>query len=247
MSGDSYLTIRRGLCERILGGVVVALREVVVDLVHGDTHVLENLPEVLTLVAEHYGAVVRKVLLDEHVAVEAAHVLDAEDTDRTERTGSHGDYLALSDVGAQLGVGSALQTVDGSQTRLDVTLERTVGHLYRQGAGHDALEAHLTVANLRAGGVTAVEAHEDLLLGIGVACKLLALDALLVHVLRYGVVDVEQRHGVLRDAGADILRQRAVDIHLAAHGDTAAGETAVHIAGHEAEHGLEGRPALRGE
>ena len=40
------------LSERILRGIVVALREVVVDLVNGDTHVLENLPEILTLMAE---------------------------------------------------------------------------------------------------------------------------------------------------------------------------------------------------
>ena len=40
------------LCERILGWVEVTLREVVVDLVNGDTHVLENLPEILTLMAE---------------------------------------------------------------------------------------------------------------------------------------------------------------------------------------------------
>jgi hypothetical protein len=72
------------LCERILGWVEVTLREVVVDLVNGDTHVLENLPEILTLMAEHNGAVVWVVLLDEDVTIEAAHVLDTEDTDRTE-------------------------------------------------------------------------------------------------------------------------------------------------------------------
>jgi hypothetical protein len=72
------------LCERILGGVVVTLREVVVDLVNGDAHVLQHLPQVLALVAEHNGAVVWVVLLDEDMTIEAAHVLDTEDTDRTE-------------------------------------------------------------------------------------------------------------------------------------------------------------------
>ena len=73
-----------GLCKRILSGVEVALREVVVDLIHGDTHVLQNLPQVLALVTEHHSAVVWVMLLDEDVTVEAAHVLDTEDTDRTE-------------------------------------------------------------------------------------------------------------------------------------------------------------------
>ena len=72
------------LCKRILRGIEVTLREVVVDLVNGNTHVLENLPEILTLMAEHNGAVVWVVFLDEDVTIEAAHVLDTEDTDRTE-------------------------------------------------------------------------------------------------------------------------------------------------------------------
>ena len=72
------------LCERILGGIEVTLREVVVDLLNGDTHVLENLPQVLTLMAEHNGAMMWVVLLNEDVTIEAAHVLDTEDTDRTE-------------------------------------------------------------------------------------------------------------------------------------------------------------------
>ena len=86
-----------------------------------------------------------------------------------------------------------------------MSLQGTVGNLNRQGASHNALEAHLAVANLRRSSVTAVEAHEDFLVGIGVASELLALDALLVHVVRYGVVDVEQCYGILADAGADVL------------------------------------------
>ena len=72
------------LCERILCGIEVTLREVVVNLVHGDAHVFKNLPEILALMSEHHSAVVRIVLLDEDVTIEAAHVLDTEDTDRTE-------------------------------------------------------------------------------------------------------------------------------------------------------------------
>ena len=72
------------LCEWILCWVEVTLREVVVNLLNGDAHVLENLPQVLTSVIEHHSAVVWVVLLDEHVTIEAAHVLNTEDTDRTE-------------------------------------------------------------------------------------------------------------------------------------------------------------------
>ena len=193
------------LAERILGRIEVALREVVVDFVNGDAHVLENLPEVLALMAEHNGAVVWIVLLDEDVTIEAAHVLDAEGTDRTERAGSHWQNLALSNVSTETGVGGRLQTVNGSEAWLQVALQGTVGNLYWQGAGHNALEAHLAVANLVGCCVAAVEAHEDFLVGVGVAEELLALDALLVHVGRNGVVDVEQGNGILGDAGSDVL------------------------------------------
>ena len=84
LRGSFFDGLQGGLCKRILGGIEVALREVVVDLVNGDAHVLENLPEILALMAEHDGAVVWVVLLDEDVTIEAAHVLDTEDTDRTE-------------------------------------------------------------------------------------------------------------------------------------------------------------------
>ena len=154
---------------------------------------------------EHHSAVVWVVLLDEDVTIEAAHVLDTEDTDRTERAGSYRNNLTLSDVSAELGVSSRLQTINSSQTWLDVTLERSVGNLNRQSASHNTLEAHLAVANLRRSSITAVEAHEDFFLGVAVASELLALDALLVHILRNGVVDVEQCNGILADAGSDVL------------------------------------------
>ena len=68
----------------------------------------------------------------------------------------------------------------------------------------------------------------------------------LMHGVGHGVVDVEQGHGVLRDAGSDVLRQSTVDVNLASHGDAATSETTVDVAGHEAEHRLEGGPALVG-
>ena len=92
------------LCEWVLSGIEVTLREVIVNLLHGDTHVLQHLPQVLTCVLEHHGSVVRIVLLDQYVTIEAAHVLDTEGTDAAERAGSNRQNLALSDISTQLGV-----------------------------------------------------------------------------------------------------------------------------------------------
>ena len=98
-------------------------------------------------------------------------------------------------------------------------------------------------AELAARGVAAVEAHE----GIGEGVVELALDVLLIEVGGDGVVDVEQGDGVAGDAHADVLAERAVDVDLAADGDAAADEAAVHVAGLEAELLREGGPALVGE
>ena len=91
---------------------------------------------------------VRVVLLDEDVAVEAVHVLDTEDADAAERACGHRQDLTLCDVGTELCVSCRLQTIDGSLARSQIAFERSVGHLYRQSACHDALEAHVAVAEL---------------------------------------------------------------------------------------------------
>ena len=85
-----------------------------------------------------------------------------------------------------------------------------------------------------------MEAHEGILVRIGE----FALDGLPVHILGDGVVDVEQGNCVLRNACPDVLAQRTVDVDLTGDRDAAAGETAVHIAGNEAELGLESGPAF---
>ena len=66
-----------------------------------------------------------------------------------------------------------------------------------------------------------MEAHE----GIGERVVELALDLGFKQARRDGVVDVEERDGILRDARADVLRQCAVDINLAGDGNAAGSQT----------------------
>ena len=101
-----------------------------------------------------------------------------------------------------------------------------------------AVRAHL--ARRR---ISAVEAHE----GIGQIIVVLALDALVIHALRYGVVDVEQRHRILRYAGSDVFRKSSVDVYFAGYRDAAARESRVNVARLESERLRECRPALVGE
>ena len=72
---------KRFLCEWVLGGIIVALREIVVNLVDGDAHILQYLPEILSCMLKHHCGMVRIVLLDEYVTIETAHVLDAKGSD----------------------------------------------------------------------------------------------------------------------------------------------------------------------
>jgi len=88
-----------------------------------------------------------------------------------------------------------------------------------------------------------VEAHE----GVGQCVVELTLDLSLKQARRDRVIDVQQRHGIVRNARADVLRQRAVDIDLTGHGNAARGQAGVHIARLKAELLRERRPALVGE
>ena len=88
-----------------------------------------------------------------------------------------------------------------------------------------------------------MEAHEGVL---DVVVELPG-DVLVIDVLRHGVIDIQQRHRVAGDAGADVLAKRAVDIHLAGHGNPPGSQAGVDIAGLKAELLREGGPALVGK
>ena len=88
-----------------------------------------------------------------------------------------------------------------------------------------------------------MEAHEGVL---DIVVEL-TLDILVIDILGHGVVDIQQCHSILGNAGTDVLAQRAVDIHFAGHGDAAGGQTGIDIAGLKAEGFGESGPALVGK
>ena len=191
---------------------------------------------------EHDSTVVREILLDQYMAVEAAHLRNGEDTDGTEAAARYRQNLALGHIGTEQVVGGGLETIEGDVTGLNVALNGAVGEFPRQIPGHDPLEVEVRGHQLGGAGIAAVEAHK----GIRELVIELSFNALVVHILWHGVVDVQQGYRILGNAGADVLGQGAVDIHLAGNRNAAAGETGVHIAGHKVELGLEGGPAFSG-
>lgn len=70
------------LLPRILCWVRQASWLVVSDIL--DAEILEYLEQGLTCVRECYGSVVWITLLNQYVTIEAAHLVDGEDTDTTE-------------------------------------------------------------------------------------------------------------------------------------------------------------------
>ena len=70
------------LLPRILGWIRQASWLVVSDIL--DAKILEYLEQGLAYVRESYGTVVWIALLNQDVAIEAAHLVDSEDTDTTE-------------------------------------------------------------------------------------------------------------------------------------------------------------------
>lgn len=109
----------------ILGGIGQALGLIIGDV--GDTEVFQHLKQGLAAVSEGHRAVVGIALLDEHVAVEAAHLGDGKDTDAAEGAGGYRQHLTLGDVGAQVALAVALQTVEGDLAGGDIALQSTAG------------------------------------------------------------------------------------------------------------------------
>ena len=119
--------------------------------------------------AEGHRPVVGIALLDEHMAVEPAHLRDSKHANAAEGAGGHRQHLALGHVGPQLPVRGTLQPEEGDLAGGDVAFQGAAGEI-RIGTGGlqqtvlDELVLHSPVgAQLAAGGVAAVEAHEGVL------------------------------------------------------------------------------------
>ena len=196
-----------------------------------------------------HRTVVGEALLNEHMPVEPAHLVNGKHPDAAEACGCDRQNLALGNVGTEIALRVTLQTVERDIARGDVAFQRAAGEV---GIGSfrlketvlDELVLDRAVgAHLAAGRIAAVEAHK----GVGQGVIELALNLLFPHLRRDGVVDVEDGDGILGDAGADVLGERAVDVDLAAHGNAAGSQTGVHIAGLKAELLRESGPALVGK
>ena len=94
-----------GLCERIFRRIQHTLRLVVIQILHRHADILEYLIQSLSEMSECHSAVMRIVLLYQHMAVEASHLGNGEYSDAAEGFGCHRKHLSLGNVSAKLIVG----------------------------------------------------------------------------------------------------------------------------------------------
>ena len=174
---------------------------IVSDLIRAYTDELEYLEQSLSVMSECNGTVMRVIALDQYVTIETSHLLDCKYTDTTEGLGRYRKDLALCHICTKDVICGALQTIEGDISRNDVSLESSVGNLYRKASCHDLLILHAEAGKLGRAGISAMEAHEGILMRI----IEFALDGLLVHIVRHGVVDVQQSYCIVADAGSDEL------------------------------------------
>src|SRR5699024_1169170 len=113
---------------------------------------------------EGHRAVMGESALDQHMTVKSSHLRNGENSDTSEGTGSHRQYLAVGNVGPQLIVRGTLQPEEGDVAGHNVTLQRTLGYLLGQASGHDQLVLHGAGSQLAGSGISTVEAHEGILL-----------------------------------------------------------------------------------
>lgn len=171
--------------------------------------------------SESNCTVVREVVLDKDVTVESAHLRDSEYADAAKGSCSYRKDLTLCNISPELSVSCRLKSEECDVAGNDIALECTLCNFLGKCSSHDELILHGACRKLLGACVTTVEAHER----ICVLVVELALDGLLVHVVRYRVVDIEKCNDILGYAVAEILGKTSVDIYLTGYGDTHTGKT----------------------
>lgn len=96
-----------------------------------DAQVLEDGEEDFSDVGKSYGTVMRILFGDEDVTVETAHFGNGKDADAAEGLGCCRQDFTLSDVGAELAAGSALEAEEGDRAFGDVPFEGAAGDIRR--------------------------------------------------------------------------------------------------------------------
>ena len=143
----------------------------------------------------------RIVAFNQNMAIETSHLRNSKYTDSTERLGCYRKNLTVSNVSAQLAVCRRLETIEGNFTGNNISFQSTVCNLLGKCSCHDHLILHAAECQLLGVCVSAMEAHEGILM-----CVIkFTLDGFLIHIIRYSVVDIKQRYNIVAYCSTDEL------------------------------------------
>ena len=143
--------------------------------------------------SERYCTMMRESSLDQHVTVKTSHFRNCEYTNGSEGTCCNRKNFTVCDVCTKFVVRGTLQTVECDISWFDISLKSSVCNFDWKGSCHDHLVFHLTEGQLAGCCVSTVESHESIF-----QCVVeFALDGLFVHILRYGVVDIQQCNDII--------------------------------------------------
>ena len=229
--------------EGILCGITISGRAVVSDFLNGYPNILEYLIQRRAIMSEGNGPMMRIIALYEHMAVKTAHFRYCEYPDGAKGTGGNRKNFALRHIGAENIIRGALKPEKSDISRHDVAFQRALGHFFRERSGHNELIFHLASVELLDGSVSAVEAHEGILLSI----VEFSTDISFIQIPWNGIVDIQQGDDILADSHTYVFAESPVDVYLTGYRNSLGGQAAVDITGDKAELSLERRPAFSGD
>ena len=151
--------------------------------------------------SESNCAVMRIASLNKNVTVETSHFRNRKYADRAKGSCSNRKHFTMCNISAELVVSSALQTIEGDVSRLDIAFQSTLCYFFRKSSCHDHLVFHLTGNKFSGSSISAVESHESIFQSV----VIFALNGLFIHILWNSVVDIQKCNCILAYNSSDKL------------------------------------------
>ena len=143
--------------------------------------------------SECYCSVMWESSLNQYMTIETSHFRNSKYTNCPKGTSCNRKNFAMCNVSTKFIVSCALQTIECDVTRFDISFQSSVCNFDRKRSCHDHLVFHLTEGKFAGSSISTMESHECIF-----QCVIkFAFDGFFVHILRYGVVDVEQSNDIV--------------------------------------------------
>lgn len=155
---------KRNSAEGVFARIGERLRLVVRNFLNPE--IAQHLKDGFAGMTEGYRAMMRVVVGNQNMAVEAIHFWNGEDADAAKRAGGNRQNLTLGHIGPEAALCRSLQPVEGNLAGQNIPFQSAAGDVRLavrlETALHDELMLHRCALQAAGGGVAAVKAHEGL-------------------------------------------------------------------------------------